>query len=449
MSAKGEEAYDLQAPNHVHRDELEELGYAEPRSALDPGRQRRRRVSSASFLNPKNFLKEVSSRRKKMRQSIGGVVIFYMILFCLGSIMYLVLSHLYGRLMGKMYEPDLDGVPLPTQSRLGSSDLNRPFDTSLGCSSQPLFNRTLLSIPVGNLANDHTLRLVGGAFALVTLTSSPNPTEKDVVYDVVLSGNSTNAQMAALWKSPARDAETTDLPSFFEITTLPYTRAPVDQSSTGCVRAEVTVYVPQSLRRLKVVAETMAQISFAPDAHVELDELILDITAKDSSQTLVLTHPSVRAKSMSIQSDGWITGDITLVDELVIRSDNGTAKITVTPNAPADYLDPLPATLTTTTGGDMELIYAPNKAYRRRPIHSTHIATGVGEMALHYGASNFSGSLDLRDSSVFVPDAVELKKDEAKGEWTHYFREKGGVDMLHVHSPSHVVLLLDKPLPIP
>ncbi|EAU91106.2 hypothetical protein CC1G_03274 [Coprinopsis cinerea okayama7 len=418
---------------------IEELGYTmdERHSHGHEARDRQRRGSISSkkatgswtssvYLNPKYLLKEVGSRRKRFSKSIWGVLVFYVILLCLCVVAFAVVSRLYERMMLRVYTPQRV-IPLAAPAR----PLDKFYSDSLECFGTPVRNTNLQIIPVSD-EGDHSFNLVGGAFAEVTLASSPDSQEKNVVYDMTLGGKETPAVSFDYTSAPNTPTSVTN-GSFFNVSTPLNTE---ESTETQCTWTRITIFIPRSLKKLSIFADANAQMTVSPGAHIELDELVIDLVSQGRHDSVLNFRESLQARNLSIRSEGWISGSLSLVDNLSIsQNTNKPTKLDIVPSAPLDMSSPSPAVLETrTSGGDMDLTYRPAKEYRRRPIRSSHVSTSPeGETVLRYAPANFSGPLALQYSSLDIPEfSIPLEEgvDVEGKDWTHYYGARDGVDTL-------------------
>ncbi|KAF8150730.1 hypothetical protein B0H34DRAFT_150279 [Crassisporium funariophilum] len=295
---------------------------------------------------------------------------------------------------------------------------------------QPVFNDSLLLVcslypsngvyndgsitlvaPVGTLEHDHTFDMRGAALGTLTIASNPNPEITDVMYDVLITGEPSDLANIKI-SYPDVDEDGDVAHSHLNITTPPgpYLVSPYGPGAiswTTCMRFDITLYVPQNLKKLHVVAHSVIHIAFGAASHIKLQELTISIDDAQSRHgphydSIIVPHESLHADKLSITTEtAWIIGGVSIMDETIIRNRNGRTKLTVV-QGPGNNLDqPEPALLKTfTSNGMTEIHYSSQGGYRKRPIRSTHITYRSGNLNLFYGEAEFNGLLRDKPTST-------------------------------------------------
>jgi len=170
----------------------------------------------------------------------------------------------------------------------------------------------------------------------------------------------------------------------------------------SCMRYDMTIYVPSTLKTLEISAHSVTQVQFHPDARIMLDSLLVKMYAMDD-KNMLLPSTGVRATNMEVNSyRGWIVGDMTIVNSTTVTTAQGdcVANVHVHPNPPINQEHPEPAYLSTTNGnGRADFFYENDHAYPHRPIVSSHTSSRKGDLYLTYKNAEYSGTIDLKAQS--------------------------------------------------
>ena len=328
-----------------------------------------------------------------------------------------------------------------------------------GCFSDPSnselnVSNVLTLVPPGQ-AGQHTFTIRGGASGQLTLASSPDPNAFAITYDIVIQSNPPFPNKVSFNPPPPPPGpvvppEPVSSPSTdFSIDTPTAMDQHSPKDPPACMRFDITMYIPRSLRQLTVNVSTPVQIIFSPQAHIELDSLSIIIT-KPHPDSRIDSSESVQARFISIEMEtGLIQGLLSLGESSKITNWYGEIRLDTIPNVPMDFSSPSKALLEKTSYGKVEIHYLRNKAYRRRPIESWH-TMGTGNRStgrFDYGCSGFNGVLysnsseyNITNPSLWKPKRLETVEGSA---WPIMFGNRTGEDKVFIRSGSGSIVLPD------
>ncbi|KAI0365435.1 hypothetical protein BV20DRAFT_1101162 [Pilatotrama ljubarskyi] len=271
------------------------------------------------------------------------------------------------------------------------------FSKSLGCSDAPHFyngTKMEITIPVGLHKDDHSLDMRGGAVGTIILAQGEADL-KDVKYELSMR---------------------TDKESLLDIVTLVYpTQKEINDNlqasrlqlstprnlESGCMRFDVTIYLPPTLRTLHLQAHALTQIKVDPDSNINLDKFSVTMYKLDT-RNMLLPSEGLHARTMKLQvTRGWLVGDVTIVDEASLMTQNGDATLNVRVHpAPSSVEPPAPAKLLRSSGaGRADVFWVNHPGLSHRPIDATHHSSMRGKLYLTYGDAAFNGTVDLSAKS--------------------------------------------------
>lgn len=217
----------------------------------------------------------------------------------------------------------------------------------------------------------------------------------------------------------------------------------------ACMRFDITMYVPRGLQQLTVNISTPVQITFSPQAHIELDDLHI-ITTSSHPKCRIDASSSLLANSITVEMlTGLMQGLLSLGNSTKITNWNGEIQLDTIPNAPLDFVNPSTAQLETTSYGKVEIRFLRNQAYRKRPIESWH-TMGNQDVSIgrfDYGCSGFDGLLYSNSTQYNITNA-SFSKDQpinslVNGSWPVIIGDKAGEDRIYVISGSGSIVLPD------
>ena len=308
-------------------------------------------------------------------------------------------------------------------------------------------SNVLTRVPPGQ-AGQHTFTIRGGASGQLTLASSPDPDAFAITYDIDIQSNPPFPNKVSFNPPPSPGPALPPSTDFsIDTPTTMVQHSPKDPPA--CMRFEITMYIPRSLRQLTVNVSTPVQIIFSPQAHIELDSLSI-IIANPHPNSRIDSSESVQARFISIEMEtGLIQGLLSLGETSKITNWDGEIRLDTIPNVPMDFSSPSKALLQTTSYGKVEIHYLRNKAYRRRPIESWH-TMGTGNRStgrFDYGCSGFNGVMYSNSSEYNIsnPSLWKSKRlDAVEGSaWPIMFGNRTGEDKIFISSGSGSIVLPD------
>jgi len=309
------------------------------------------------------------------------------------------------------------------------------FSTSLGCMDAPhLYNGSQVTFmaPVNTEQQDHGFLASGGAVGTLTLADG-EPDAQEVKYEMVLRASDEALLDNVYFEYPEYNDERIITRSRVSMTT--------PRGSDGsCVRYDMTMYVPPSLKKLDIVLHTTTHVQFAAGAHINTENLFVTIYSMDSNNMIVPSKDITSQRQALEVYRGWIVGDASIVKETSITTQrgDGVSNVKLHPAPPSDSNSPEPAVLRTTTGsGRSDFFYLGEKAFKR-PIDSTHISSKNADVYLTYTEAEFSGKIDITSKSYTMTGAQKITTgrpiDNDVSKWTHYVGVINGGDRISVTS---------------
>lgn len=287
---------------------------------------------------------------------------------------------------------------------------------------------------------DHGVDIHGDAVGTVTLLSSSTQSTA-IHYEVTLRSNDHALLQKSILKLPQGDAIGNVLDSMVTISTPYIPKESVDV----CIRYDVKVYIPPSLKKLHVASHSLAHIKFDKHAKIKLEDLFVTLFSRDSNN-IIQTTTSVKADRMSLEvTRGWIVGDVSVVDETDITTQrgDGVVHVDIYPEAPKDKENPEAVSLQTTTGaGKTQVWYHKNKG-AKRPIDAMHLSSQNGPMEITYKGADINGLVDMEAENYETTGLESLgniKTEEWNKQWTHFVGNKDGKDKILVSTRGWVGL---------
>lgn len=313
------------------------------------------------------------------------------------------------------------------------------FGTSLGCSDAPyIYNGTeqTFMIPIAARNGASTAFDIRGGSIGTILIADGAPDATEIKYTMTLRSTSEALVQKVHFAYPETDASGTVTRSRLIVDT-PYLTA---ADAGHCMRHDVTVFLPPTLRQLHVQARALAHVSFAPGTTASsLDQLLVTLFALDSRNILVPSASVVaRAQRFDVYR-GYVVGEATIVEELDIETQRGDAiaNVKIAPAAPTDPEHPKTAILRTASGGGRsDFVYLGSKAFTRN-IQARHSASKNADMYLTYTGADVNGKVELVSKSFTLTGARSLSRGPGSvetGDWTHFVGNKDGGDEIRVDS---------------
>ncbi|KAJ6499409.1 hypothetical protein C8R45DRAFT_821462 [Mycena sanguinolenta] len=315
-----------------------------------------------------------------------------------------------------------------TPSPTGLEDMPT-YSTSLGCLSAKYTygaTPTSFNVPLGP-ENDHSLETRGGAVGTITvLEGAPSATK--VTYEVTIRSDDESLLDRLIIERPEdQDGEVSK--SRLRIVTP---RSDEDK----CIRYDVKMYVPPTLKKLNIGSHTISHVQFDPDSHIQLDDLYVTLFPS-KRQNMILPHNNLRSHKMQLEVfEGWIVGDVSIESQTKITTQRGggVMNVRVHPTEAADPAAPEVATLRTTSGSGRTDIFYVNHNHVHRPISSTHMSSMNADMYLTYRDAGYNGQIELVAKSYTATNMQKFGAIDEKpeGPWTHWVGDQQGKDQLSI-----------------
>jgi len=310
------------------------------------------------------------------------------------------------------------------------------FSTSLGCMDAPhLYNGSQVTFmaAVNDQHQNHGFLSSGGAVGTLTLADGEADAH-EIKYEMVLRASDEALLDSVYFEYPEYNEDKTVTRSRVSITT-PH------GSGGSCVRYDMTMYIPPSLKKLDIILHTTTQVQFAAGAHINTKDLFVTLYSTDSNNMIVPSKDVTSQRQALEVYRGWIVGDASIVKETSITTQrgDGIANVKLHPIPPSDSNAPKePAVFRTTTGsGRSDFFYLGEKAFKR-PIDSTHISSKNADVYLTYSGAEFSGKIEISSKSYTMTGAQKITPnrpyDHDAPSWTHYVGDINGSDRLSVTS---------------
>ena len=293
---------------------------------------------------------------------------------------------------------------------------------------------------MGPAHSDHSFDIRGSAVGTFVITQG-TPGSEEIQYEMTLRSNDPALLQDVAIHYPLTDDDGAIVTSHLRIS-APH----VDSSSSSCMRYEIKMYVPPTLKQLSIASHTPMHLQFDPDTEIKLDDLLITMFDSESSLSMILPHRSVQANQLILEVyRGWIVGDISAVSEASVTTQrgDGVANVQVHPTAPVNTELPEPVSFRTTTGaGRTDIFYIASKAFKR-PINNVHMSSRNGDMYLNYREADYSGRIQLDSRSFTATGAQRLPPSlpnegtsgsGRKAKWTHWFGDKSGSDEIYIQS---------------
>ncbi|KAH9940419.1 uncharacterized protein BXZ73DRAFT_98855 [Epithele typhae] len=270
------------------------------------------------------------------------------------------------------------------------------FGTSLGCDSAPHFYRDgkfEVRVPVGQNQGrgDHSMDFRNG-FGTVVIAQGDEDL-KDIKYEMtVRSDNQEYLDLIKLDVPTQQEIDSAEKESRLHLL-MPSVR-------NACIRYDVTVYLPTSVKTFHVMSHSVTQVKFDPDSNFNFNSLAVTMYNRGEKNMVLPTEGIHATKSKLQMNEGYLVGDITLVNvvELVTQRGNATMNVRVHP-APSSAETPAPARLLTSSGAGRTDVRYVEHAAPHRPIDATHHVSMRGELYLTYEDSAFNGTVEVEATS--------------------------------------------------
>ena len=313
------------------------------------------------------------------------------------------------------------------------------FGTSLGCADAPYIydgSQFDFSVAVGQNQGrgDHSMDFRGGAMGTVTLVEGEEGLT-DIKYELTLRTNDETLLESVVLDVPSKD----EIDSAQKSSRVQLVTPRLERGGPACMRYDVKVYLPPSVKTLHVQSHTTSQVKFDPESNFNLNSLSVSMYRRDKKSMLLLTE-AVHAAKMHLRiTEGWLVGDTTLSGDSSFMTQDGDAvlNLRVRP-APTTDAAVHPVKLSTTTGaGRADVTFLGHAGETHRPIDSTHVVAMGGDLYLTYKDASFNGPVDLNAKSF---TATGLQNSFKQDGGLPYAGSRDGVDKMLVKSNAWVGL---------
>ncbi|KAK7057255.1 peptidase C1-like family-domain-containing protein [Favolaschia claudopus] len=303
------------------------------------------------------------------------------------------------------------------------------YSTSLGClSAEYIYSEkpTTFSVPIGAQNADHGFDTRGGAVGTITVLEGAETATK-VTYEVVIRSDDKALLNDVNLEYPS-DQDTAVGKSHLRIVT--------PRPDEGkCIRYDVKMYVPPTLKKLHLASHTISHVQFDPESHIQLDDFFVTLFSP-KRLNMILPHNNLRSHNLQLEVyEGWIVGDVSIETSTKITTQRGAGVLNVRVHPTPSLETPELATLRTTSGsGRTDIFYVNKDAQFHRPISSTHMSSMNADMYLTYRDAKYSGLIELSAKSYTATGAERIAPfgEEPQDKWTHWVGDKEGKDELTV-----------------
>lgn len=324
------------------------------------------------------------------------------------------------------------------------------YSTSLGCASAPyIYNssKVTLSVPMGMTA-DHAMDIRGSAVGTF-IVSQGAADATDIKYDVTIRTDDQNLLNSVTMRYDLPEEGNDRVAISRLVIGTPF----IEAGATSCMRFDITMYIPPSLKKLAIASHATTQLEFDPKSHIDMDSLFVTLYTLNK-KNMILPHQNLHAKRLTLEVyRGWIVGDVSIIDNTAITTQrgDGISNIRVHPEPNTEVDEPEPAVFRTTTGaGRSDFFYINHKEYPHRPIRSTHLSSGNADIYLTYREAQYNGLVNLDAGSYVakglhrspagVDSGEEVGEDGSKISRNQWAGNKDGGDELSVKSRGWVGL---------
>ncbi len=305
------------------------------------------------------------------------------------------------------------------------------YSSSLGClDAKHLFegDKNTYAVPVDPSRQDHSINLHGAAVGTLVIAENKHESD-DVRFEMTLRTNDKTLLSQVSVTHPSHsDIEEGLAYSRIQLTTP-------GNIGSSCMRYDATLYVPRNVKKLHVQAHSVSHIRFDDQSKLTLEKLFVTMYTSDKNNML-LPNPSITASEMSLEiTRGWLVGEVNLVNETVISTQNGDATTNLKV-LPLNLVDPPAlATLKTTTGaGRTDIFYVSDHGAPHRPISATHRSSRNGDLYLTYKDADFSGQVNLAAKSYTAFGLQGSVTGPIKDIEPPWHGDKNGKDRLTIQS---------------
>lgn len=296
-------------------------------------------------------------------------------------------------------------------------------------------------------------------------------TKNEVEMDLIMrSNNATLAEHFVLYEPPVNPDGSIDTAHFVLFTPhADYIQPPPSNDTNEplgddfipqCMRFDVVLRVPSTLKKLHIKAYGPTHLLFDPSMEVpewedemQLEDLSVTMFAFDRRNLLVVNDngqkdgTSVRGKRMALEAHGgWIAGNVPIMKRTeILAKGDAVTNVRVQPLPASYYDDSAPeddvAELLTVSGtGRADIIYEHLDHEVHRKIKSEHYAIDAGRetMSLRYRNAGLNGMVDVKARQVRVKRSANtlVSGALAKQGGKIVVGRKDGGDSIVISSPA-------------
>ncbi|KAF5321152.1 hypothetical protein D9619_001337 [Psilocybe cf. subviscida] len=312
---------------------------------------------------------------------------------------------------------------------------NKPVFGEVICSATAphIYNRTEVTImtPISTRGQDHLFDIRGAAVGTITIADG-KADATEVVYTMTLRSNAAGVVEDTKFIYPDIDADTgvvTRSRLIIDTSHVPAT------NHYKCMRFDITMYVPPTLKRLHVASHANAtHVRFAPGTRAAMENLIVTLYTS-TNRNLIETNFNVTPEELSLEVyEGYIVGEASIVKDTSVFTQRGDGVANVKFRPASSYKSNLH---TATGAGRSDFKFIKNEKFSNQ-IEASHISSRNGDIYLTYAESGFNGKIDMGSTSFTVTNAQRFDNtvpgDDTEPKFTHYHGSISGEDRIFVTS---------------
>lgn len=313
------------------------------------------------------------------------------------------------------------------------------FGKNLGCDHASAFYKDSpkgYTMDVAAPKGFHDLKIQGAGAGTLTITTAPSDAQ-NVSYSIIMRG--TDQPLLNLVKMQLTESKHG---SNLAMMTPTISRADRD-SGAKCIKFDVVLSVPPSLKELHVLTYSTVQVKFDESVHLDMKRISI-VSMSTDKNSMILPSPNFHAsEQMTLETyNGWIVGDVSLDQSAVIDTQRGDGVAHVRIIQSDEHQTDEKASLQTATGaGRSEFTYIAAKK-SKRTVDSRHISARNGDVYLKYEGADFNGKIAMSSRSSTIhgevtnlkPFGQRVTRREDTTEWTHTRGDANGSDTLRVES---------------
>lgn len=291
----------------------------------------------------------------------------------------------------------------------------------------------IVRIPFDHDKAEHSFTVYGGIVGTLTLVDGESH-DTDVKYEMTIASNDASLldshNLLFRYADVAPDGAVQN--SQFLITSPTIT-----EGSTSCMRFDIKLFVPPSLKKLNIASHAVMHLKVDPGSNIRL-EVFYATLFDANANNIILPHRSFHADSLSLEVHrGWIVGDVSVSKSTSISTQrgDGVANLKLFPLPPVDHQNPEKAVLWTVTGaGRSDFTWVGDSTAVKRPVEADHKSSKNGDVYLNYRNANFKGLISMNCRASTTTYVNQLRDADKTEKWTHWAGDKTGPDRLSVES---------------